>query len=84
MTVCTNSRALKETIARFLDDTADSIDGLPFKLHDFGYRGSSSVEVRVSPRSRVHAMQSAAIGGAAHLVNFIGTDTVAALQLCKK
>ena len=37
-------------------------------LHDFGYRGSSSSE-------------SAALGGAAHLVNFMGTDTIAGLRL---
>ena len=37
-------------------------------LHDFGYRGSTSVE-------------SAAIGGAAHLVNFLGTDTIAGMEL---
>ncbi|VDM95346.1 unnamed protein product [Thelazia callipaeda] len=71
MTVCTNSRAQKLIIARYLHETADSIDGLHFKLHDFGYRGASSVE-------------SASIGGAAHLVNFYGTDTIAGLQLCKK
>jgi len=35
-------------------------------LHDFGYRGSTSVE-------------SAGIGGLAHLVNFEGTDNLAAL-----
>uniref|UniRef100_F1L3Y4 Nicotinamide phosphoribosyltransferase n=1 Tax=Ascaris suum TaxID=6253 RepID=F1L3Y4_ASCSU len=71
MTVCTNSRAQKLVIARYLYETADSLDGLPFKLHDFGYRGASSVE-------------SASIGGAAHLVNFVGTDTIAGLQLCRK
>lgn len=38
--------------------------GLAFKLHDFGFRGVSSVE-------------SAATGGAGHLVNFMGTDTMA-------
>merc|ERR1740129_1769611 len=41
-----------------------------FKLHDFGFRGVSSVE-------------SAAIGGAGHLVNFLGTDTMAALMCAK-
>ncbi|VDO39774.1 unnamed protein product [Onchocerca flexuosa] len=71
MTVCTNSRAQKLIIARYLHETADSIDGIHFKLHDFGYRGASSVE-------------SASIGGAAHLVNFYGTDTIAGLQLCRK
>jgi len=69
-TVCTNSRAQKGIIAKYLDDTADNLDGLPFKLHDFGFRGSSSVE-------------SAAIGGAAHLVNFQGTDTIASLIMAR-
>ncbi|VDO66853.1 unnamed protein product [Heligmosomoides polygyrus] len=71
MTVCTISRAYKKLIARFLHATSDSMESLPFKLHDFGYRGSTSVE-------------SAGIGGAAHLVNFMGTDTIAGLQLCRK
>jgi nicotinamide phosphoribosyltransferase len=57
----------KRIIKDFLDDTSDSSEGLPFKLHDFGYRGVSSEE-------------SAAIGGAAHLVNFMGTDTFGALE----
>jgi len=42
-----------------------------FKLHDFGFRGVSSVE-------------SAATGGAAHLVNFLGSDTMAALMCIKE
>ena len=45
--------------------------GVSFMLHDFGYRGVSSVE-------------SAAIGGAAHLVNFCGSDTIAALQCVRR
>jgi len=69
-TVCSQSRAQKIIIKKYLKDTGsqDVIDkGLHlFKLHDFGFRGVSSVE-------------SAAIGGAAHLVNFMGTDTMAAL-----
>ena len=44
----------------------DPAGQLPFKLHDFGARGVSSAE-------------SAALGGAAHLVNFMGTDTVSGL-----
>jgi len=46
MTVATLSRGYKETIAMYLYETADSLDSLKFKLHDFGYRGASSVEVR--------------------------------------
>ena len=45
MTVATNSRYQKEVIAKYLNETADNLDGLPFKLHDFGFRGASSVEV---------------------------------------
>lgn len=63
-TVATLSWHCKEMIRRYLLETADSLKGLPFQLHDFGARGVSSEE-------------SAEIGGVAHLVNFQGTDTVA-------
>ncbi|KAI1699921.1 nicotinate phosphoribosyltransferase (NAPRTase) family domain-containing protein [Ditylenchus destructor] len=46
MTMATSSRTQKEVIARGLLDTSDSLDGLLFKLHDFGFRGCSSVEAR--------------------------------------
>lgn len=62
-TVATQSRGMKQTIATFLEATGTPGD-LPFKLHDFGFRGVSSVE-------------TAAVGGAAHLVNFLGTDNLA-------
>lgn len=52
MTVATNSRKQKEIIAQYLHETADDLSGLPFKLHDFGYRGVSSVEVCYSVGSR--------------------------------
>lgn len=69
MTVATQSRAMKDIILRNLEQTGDP-GGIVFKLHDFGYRGSTSVE-------------AAGIGGAAHLVNFLGTDTLAALELLR-
>jgi nicotinamide phosphoribosyltransferase len=63
-TVATLSWHARQTIQRFLDDTSDDAAGqIAFKLHDFGARGVSSAE-------------SAALGGAAHLVNFKGSDTV--------
>lgn len=73
MTVCTNSREQKKVIHSALDKTGtpDFATSLGFKLHDFGFRGVSSVE-------------SAGLGGAAHLVNFMGTDTVAALMLAQE
>jgi nicotinamide phosphoribosyltransferase len=67
-TVCTQSREMKRVLRDAMRTTGADEASLPFKLHDFGYRGSTSVE-------------SAGIGGAAHLVNFMGTDTLAALQV---
>lgn len=64
-TVATISREVKKLISQYLEETGDP-NTLDFKLHDFGFRGVSSVD-------------SASIGGAAHLINFMGTDTVAAL-----
>lgn len=64
MTVATLSSECRSIISQFLSKNGD--DSPDFKLHDFGYRGSTSVE-------------SAGIGGCAHLVNFKGTDTIAAL-----
>ena len=69
-TVATISRYLKEKLHDALRRTGD-VEKLPFMLHDFGYRGSTSVE-------------SAALGGAAHLVNFVGTDTLAGIELLRK
>lgn len=70
-TVATVSWNCRNIIARYLDDTADSNEGLPFKLHDFGSRGASSEE-------------AAALGGLAHLVNFMGTDTLSAIMAARR
>jgi nicotinamide phosphoribosyltransferase len=70
-TVATFSFQVRQLIKGYLEETADSIDGLAFKLHDFGARGASSQE-------------STALGGLAHLVNFQGTDTVAALIAARR
>lgn len=70
-TVASRSWRIKGIIAEYLDLTADNLNSLNFKLHDFGARGVSSNE-------------SAGIGGLAHLVNFMGTDTVAALVAGRK
>lgn len=67
LTVATYSRNCKMLILKYLRKTGDP-SGIAFKLHDFGYRGVSSNE-------------TAAILGAAHLVNFMGTDTFAAVEL---
>lgn len=61
-TVATQSKSIKNLIKDFLEKTGDPTL-IDFKLHDFGARGVSS-------------MESAGIGGASHLVNFMGTDTI--------
>lgn len=67
ITVATQSWDTKQLIRQYLEATSDDPAGqLPFKLHDFGARGVSSAE-------------SAAIGGCAHLVNFMGTDTLSGI-----
>ncbi len=70
-TVATVSYGCKQVIARYLAKTADNMDGLLFKLHDFGARGASSEE-------------SAALGGMAHLVNFMGSDTLSAIIAARR
>ena len=71
-TVATLSGAAKATLMRYLEATCeDPAAQIGFKLHDFGARGVSSLE-------------SAALGGMAHLVNFLGTDTLAALVAARR
>jgi nicotinamide phosphoribosyltransferase len=69
-TVATQSRAMKNVLNSYLEKTGDP-SLINFKLHDFGFRG-------------VTCPEQAAIGGAAHLVNFMGTDTVPGLVLAKR
>ena len=40
-TVATISWSIKQVIKEFLEETADDTNGLPFMLHDFGYRNNS-------------------------------------------
>jgi len=69
-TVATVSWSIKQLILDYLERTGDPA-GISFKLHDFGARGVSS-------------MESAAIGGAAHLTNFMGSDTISGILALMK
>jgi len=80
MTVCTQSREMTKIAAKYLKETGCPGEGNPpdlqwlltkFSVIDFGFRGVSSVE-------------SAGLGGAAHLVNQLGSDTVAGVTLLKQ
>lgn len=70
-TVATVSWHCRTIIERALRETADDLSGLPFKLHDFGARGATSDE-------------STALAGMAHLVNFRGSDTLAAIRAARR
>jgi nicotinamide phosphoribosyltransferase len=71
-TVATLSREVKKVIYAGLLKSSDDPDGqIGFKLHDFGARGVSSEE-------------SSAIGGAAHLVNFLGSDTISGILYARE
>lgn len=71
-TVASNSRKVKQVILPLLEKTCDDpASVLPFRLHDFGARGTTSFE-------------QAGIGGAAHLVNFMGTDTVSGVLFARR
>ena len=69
-TVATQSYTIKQVIIDYLEKTGDPTT-IDFKLHDFGARGVSS-------------MESAGIGGAAHLVNFMGTDTITGILFARE
>jgi nicotinamide phosphoribosyltransferase len=69
-TVSTQSYTIKQVILDFLERTGDPTT-IDFKLHDFGARGVSS-------------MESAGIGSAAHLVNFMGTDTITGVLFARE
>lgn len=66
-TVASRSRYVKTRIKEFMEITGADMSTIDFKLHDFGARGVSSGE-------------SAAAGGAGHLTQFMGTDTLEAIK----
>lgn len=70
ITTATISKFQKNVLTAALEKSGDP-SLVDFKLHDFGCRG-------------VETMESAAIGGCAHLVNFMGSDTVPAIVLARE
>lgn len=69
-TVATFSKKYLDLFTKYAVETGSPEWLIPYQVHDFGYRGCSSEE-------------TAALSGAAHLVNFKGTDTVVAVKLMK-
>jgi len=69
-TVATQSYTIRKVILDYLEKTGDPTL-IDFKLHDFGARGVSSQE-------------SAGLGGASHLINFMGSDTIAGVLFARE
>lgn len=72
-TVATLSDQIRKVVEHYYTLTADESahSGIDFVLNDFGFRGVSSVE-------------SAGLGGSAHLLSFMGSDTVYASAFAQK
>jgi nicotinamide phosphoribosyltransferase len=68
ITVASCCLKYRETVDKYFEETVsqDMMFLKDFTVHDFGYRGDASEE-------------GAAISGAAHLLSFLGSDTVPAL-----
>ncbi len=73
ITIATNSHVIRQILKDYLRDTGCAdIDGtVAWQLHDFGFRGVSSEE-------------TAGISAMAHLLSFMGTDTVAGIFYGRK
>lgn len=71
ITIASKSLAVKEVLLKHWEKTADDVSGIDFAYHNFGDRGSSSVE-------------SASVGGVAHLTQFKGTDNFNCLEHSNK
>lgn len=68
MTSATVAHAYRKLLGRYADETGTDGGFVQFQAHDFSFRGMSGPE-------------DAALSGAGHLCSFVGTDTVAAIDL---
>lgn len=68
MTSATVARQYRKLLDRYAAETGTDAGFAQFQAHDFSFRGMSGPE-------------DAALSGAAHLTSFVGTDTVAAIDL---
>ena len=70
ITSATTSYKYRKLLDRYAKETGDETF-TPFQGHDFSFRGMSGV-------------QDAAMSGAGHLLSFVGTDTIPAIELLQK
>lgn len=70
-TSATTAHQYRTLLDRYALETTGSTEGVDFQAHDFSMRGMSS-------------LQSAAKSGAAHLLSFLGTDSIPAISYLEK
>lgn len=68
MTSATVARHYRALLEKYAEETGADQGFVQFQAHDFSFRGMSGPE-------------DAALSGAAHLTSFVGTDTVASIDL---
>lgn len=71
MTCATIAREYRLLLDKYALATSDDQDGVSYQAHDFSMRGQTSID-------------SAASAGAAHLLNFRGSDSVPAIKFLEK
>lgn len=69
--VATKSNYIVSELKRMFEKTSDNVDLYKFYLHDFGARG-------------VATMEQVGVGGMAHLLNSLGTDSLMAAPFAEK
>ena len=67
----TTAREYRLIFEKYAMETVGNIDFVPFQGHDFSFRGMSSLE-------------TACYSGAAHLLSFVGTDTIPAIDFLEQ
>lgn len=67
MTSATISLEYKRILTKWAAKTCDSFDHIPYQAHDFSMRGMAGLD-------------AAKMSGAGHLLSFIGTDTIPAID----
>ena len=71
LTFSENAGNYKESILKIIDESLRIDETIQISMHDFGFRGATSVEQSV-------------LGGMAHLLNFAGTDTMSAAYVAQQ
>lgn len=70
-TSATLAKSIREVLNFWADETGGSKEFVPFQGHDFSFRGMPGIE-------------AAMMSGAGHLLSFVGTDTIPAIDFLEE